>query len=164
MCPAIRYARARRSVILGIGSFPFVAPVLYPERYVVVGISSVLYLSLAKFHRCCCAVSPESPVFWRVSGLLRVSYVGPASCTVVDGVGPSPAASPAVAPGTVSVAARAAIPRPAYRSSRRRRQDSINDEYWFLFTNCRCPDPKRAHDKTSSDDHVHREYRAQTGI
>ena len=119
-------------------------------------VAGVAIAACAKCHRCCCAVSPESPVFLRVSGLLRVSYVGPASCTVVDGVGPSPAASPAVAPGTVSVAARAAIPRPAYRSSRRRRQDSINDEYWFLFTNCRCPDPKRAHDKTSSDDHVHR--------
>ena len=31
--------------------------------------------------------------------LLRVLFVGPVSCTVVDGVGPSSATSPAVAPG-----------------------------------------------------------------
>jgi hypothetical protein len=42
--------------------------------------------------RCCCDVSPESPVFWRLSGLLLLLSVGPGSCTVVD-VGPSPAAS-----------------------------------------------------------------------
>ena len=68
--------------------------------------SSVLYLSLMKMPQgvpsgiwCCCAVSPESPVVWRVSGLLHVSCIGLGSWTVVDGVGPSPAASPAVAPG-----------------------------------------------------------------
>ena len=47
----------------------------------------------------CCAVSPETLVFWRLSGQLRVSSVGPSSCTVVDGVGPSPADSPPGAPG-----------------------------------------------------------------
>jgi len=124
--PAVRYASARRSVILVIWSFPFVAPGLYPEQYVVAGIvASVLYLSLVKMSqavpsviRCCYAVSPESPVFWRVSCLLRVSCVGPASCTVVDGVGPSPVASPAVAPGACRCTC---CVLPSFQSSRPRR-------------------------------------------
>ena len=37
--PAVRYASARRSVILGLGSFPVVAPVFGSEGYVVVGIA-----------------------------------------------------------------------------------------------------------------------------
>jgi hypothetical protein len=64
-----------------------------------VSIFDVRPLSVRSRARSCFAVSPESPVFWRLSGLLRLLSVGPASCTVVDGVGPSPDASPAVAPG-----------------------------------------------------------------
>jgi len=42
---------------------------------------------------------PESPVFWRVSGLVHLSGLGLADTVVLDVAGPSPAASSVVSPG-----------------------------------------------------------------